>query len=67
MSQTSFMLDKSVLPVLTLYSTPHSITKQMAATSISHNDFEKIVDSNQCLVNRSEALVMLIEKLEDAP
>ena len=47
MSQTSFMLDKSVLPVLTcvLYSTPHSITKQMAATSISHNDFEKIVDS----------------------
>ena len=39
----------------------------MAATSISHNDFEKIVDSNQCLVNRSEALVMLIEKLEDAP
>ena len=46
MSQTSFMLDKSVLPVLTcvLYSTLHSITKQMAATSISHNDFEKIVD-----------------------
>ena len=47
MSQTSFMLDKSVLPVLTcvLYSNPHSITKQMATTSIPRSDFEKIIDS----------------------
>ena len=47
MSQTSFMLDKSVLPVhaCVLYSNPHSITKQMAATSISRSDFEQIIDS----------------------
>ena len=47
MSQTSFMLDKSVLPVHAhvLYSNPHSITKQMAATSISCSDFENIIDS----------------------
>ena len=59
MSQTSFMLDKSVLPVLTcvLYSTPHSITKQMAATSISHNDFEKIVDSMFSKLRRSASHV----------
>ena len=43
MSQTRFMLDKSVLPVHTcvLYSNLHSKTKQMAATSISCSDFEK--------------------------
>lgn len=47
MSQTSFMLDKSVLPVLTcvLYSNPHSITKQMATTLTPRSDFEKIIDS----------------------
>ena len=47
MSQTSFMLDKSVLPVHAhvLYSNPHSLTKEMAATLISHSDFEKIIDS----------------------
>ena len=46
-SQTRFMLDKSVLPVhaQVLYSNPHSITKQMAATSISCSDFENIIDS----------------------
>ena len=47
MSQTSFMLDKSVLPVHAhiLYSNPHSLTKQMAATLISCSDFKKIIDS----------------------
>ena len=55
MSQTSFMLDKSVLPVHAhvLYSNPHSLTKQMAATSISCSDFKKIIDSMFSKLRRS--------------
>ena len=58
------MLDKSVLPVHAhvLYSNPHSLTKQMAATLISCSDL-----LIQCLVNCGEAPVPLLEKLEDAP
>ena len=59
MSQTSFMLDKSVLPVLTcvLYSNPHSITKQMATTLIPCSDFEKIIDSMSSKLRQSASPV----------
>ena len=55
MSQTSIMLDKSVLPVHehVLYSNPHSLTKQMAAFSISCSDFKKIIDSMFSKLRRS--------------
>ena len=61
------MLDKSVLPVHAhvLYSNPHSLTKQMAATSISCSDFKKTIDSMFSKLRRSTS--PLLEKLEDAP
>lgn len=45
MSQTSLMLDKSVFFHVYCILNPYSITKQMAATSISRSGFEKIIDS----------------------
>ena len=40
-----------------LYSNPYSITKQMAATSISCSDFEKIIDSMFSKLRRSASHV----------